>query len=250
MRSTLGLLLAAAAPLAVAKTTADVADMGSVTSILEGFYGTNVPAKATGAAATSLAAALYNFENNDLSTDEGYVSAADAIYMAIATATNAEAMISTLEAQGVMNTQLYTTSTWWTTAVPTSAQSAWNSLVDKMHSIETSALAAAATATATSVSFASPTGYGYSYSDVLVSATGASHKSSAAAPTSIANATITTATPAVSSIAGSSVASSSSSTAAAAASASPSTGAAMGPHPASIAMAGVAAVVAAAAALY
>lgn len=131
--------------------------------MLSNLYGTNIPTAATGAAATSLASALYSYELS-LYNDPGYKSAADAVYMAIATVTNADEILSSLEANGAVNGAYFTTADWFKTGVPEDAQTAIESYWDGYSSVATGVLggAADATPTGTQSGGASVTGTGSS----------------------------------------------------------------------------------------
>ncbi|KAK6070783.1 hypothetical protein SCUP515_08184 [Seiridium cupressi] len=113
---------------------------------LSAIYGTATPAGATGAAATSLASALDSYESQ-LYTDAGYLSAANDVYYAIASQTDADAIFSTLDAGGVLNGG-YTTASWYVNGVPESAKREMSSIISGFHSVQTSVLGAVATTTA------------------------------------------------------------------------------------------------------
>ncbi|KAI0151164.1 hypothetical protein BJ166DRAFT_535357 [Pestalotiopsis sp. NC0098] len=116
-------------------------------SYLDAFYGTAIPPKATGAAATSLAEALYSYEMA-LYTDDAYKSAANDVYMAAATQTNADDIFSSLDMAGVVNGG-FTTASWYVDGVPESAKSEMASVLSGFNSVQTSALGVAAAATTT-----------------------------------------------------------------------------------------------------
>lgn len=245
MHPTISLLLAAAAPLAVAGQTTDDDYMDyQVTQELVGMYGTDIPAAATGAAATSLAAAIYN-EEQELVDDEGYIDAASAIYMAMATQTNSNEILASMEVQGYLHTEKYTTSEWYSTGVPASAQTAWASVIDKFHAVETSALAAAATATGTEVTWYYETAYG---TETSVSYPDDGFDTITTVPSSASKATASSAQ--ITSAATTTAGASGSSATDAAATTSPVTAGAMGARPTGAAVAGMAAVIAAGAAVF
>lgn len=149
--------LAIAPLLAVAQTTTDADAIGTVTDdgpyytnsvtddlpvsfVLSQYYGSEIPAKATGAAATSLVSALYD-HMEDLRTDKGYMSAANDLYYAVATQTNADEIIASIDSEGYLNDD-YTTASWFVSGVPKSAQSEWESVISGFKAIETSVLGA------------------------------------------------------------------------------------------------------------
>ena len=76
-----------------------------------------------------------------LITDTDYVNAADAVYMAVATATDSDAIFSELSAQGALN-GFYTTDGWYVSDVPSSARAEIASVLSAFHSVQTSVLAA------------------------------------------------------------------------------------------------------------
>ncbi|KAI1341815.1 hypothetical protein F5Y15DRAFT_375368 [Xylariaceae sp. FL0016] len=129
----------------------------AVSDILSGFYGTNIPAQATGAAATSLASALYSVETS-LVADPAYMTAANEVYDAIA-AQPTSAQNSILSELGDISNADFTTAEWYKTGVPTSAQSAIEGYWSVFAAVETSVLgSASATATPTASGSGSASG--------------------------------------------------------------------------------------------
>lgn len=151
----------------------------SAPAVLSGVYGTNTPSAATGAVATSLASALYSYEL-ELHEDPGYLSAANAVYMAMATASDSDAIMSSIETAGAMRPD-YTTAEWFKTGVPKDAQTAIESYYNEYNAIETSVLGAQSGS-------ASVTGTGSSDAEATPTETGATSSSSggAAGPTRVA----------------------------------------------------------------
>lgn len=142
-------ILFSLAPVALAQTLPTLSQTAlPVSDFLADIYGTAIPSGATGAAATSLASAIYSFQTA-LTTDQNYKSAADAVYNAFATATNADFLATSLDAAGVLN-GAYTTESWYQNNVPSSAQSEWASFLSSAHAVETSVLDAVATTTSAS----------------------------------------------------------------------------------------------------
>lgn len=235
MRPTFG-LLALAATLALADdvtSTDDVFDDEVVSGLLEAFYGTELPASATGVAATSLAAALYNQEVS-MMNDPNYLTGAQGLASAWASMTDpaeATAAQSSLSEEGYMNTEKYTTSSWYSN-VATTAQTAWASAIESLHVVETSALKAAATATGTEVTFSTDQG------EVTISASVNVER------TTKAPVTTTAASDAAATTSGESASATTS------ASTSASTGGVMGARSTGGAVAGLAAVLAAGAAVF
>ncbi|ETS81663.1 hypothetical protein PFICI_06665 [Pestalotiopsis fici W106-1] len=125
--------------------TATYDDSIPATSYLADIYGTGIPAAATGAAATSLAEAIYSYEMA-LYTDPAYKSAADDIYNAIATASNVDEIFSSLDGGGVIS-GAFTTAAWYVDGVPDSAKSEFASVISGFSSVQSSVLAAAAATT-------------------------------------------------------------------------------------------------------
>jgi hypothetical protein len=93
-----------------------------------------------------------------LQTDSGYLDAADGFYMAMATQTNSDAIVSSVESQGLLNGG-YSTADWFINGVPSSAKSEWASVVSGFYDIQSSVLGAAVatTTTATGATTASVT---------------------------------------------------------------------------------------------
>ncbi|CAJ2504907.1 Uu.00g123010.m01.CDS01 [Anthostomella pinea] len=166
---TLLALAATMAPLALARPQDQSTDADNsgytlpssvpASEVLAGIYGTNIPTKATGAVATSLASAVYSYEET-LVTDAAYKSVADAVYMAAATASDSDAIFSQIEGVGAVNAP-YTTADWYKSGVPASAQTAFASYLGQYKAVESSVLGGAtgsATGTTTSGGAAKTTG--------------------------------------------------------------------------------------------
>ncbi|KAH6648670.1 hypothetical protein BKA67DRAFT_369852 [Truncatella angustata] len=95
-----------------------------------------------------------------LQTDSAYIEAANTIYLAIATRSDADAIMSSIDGEGFLNGD-YTTADWYKTGVPTSAQSEFATVIASFKAVETSVLgetgAAATTATAKATATGSST---------------------------------------------------------------------------------------------
>ncbi|KAI1078831.1 hypothetical protein F5B20DRAFT_193907 [Whalleya microplaca] len=141
--------LLALAPLALAQGLAESLSAATqsvpVTRLLGDVYGTATPAGATGAAATSLASAIYSWEKS-LYGDKAYQSAANAVYMAAATASNSDQIFSELEQGGPANAA-FTTADWYKTGVPAGAQTSIESYWAQLSAVQTSVLGSAAATT-------------------------------------------------------------------------------------------------------
>ncbi|KAK7739618.1 hypothetical protein SLS62_011247 [Diatrype stigma] len=153
--------------------------------VLNGLYGSNIPTAVTGAVATSLASALYSYELK-LQDDPGYKSAANAVYMAMATASDSDAIFSSFETADPMHAD-YTTAGWFKSGVPEDAQTAIESYYNGYVAVETSVLgtdaagATPTTATGAQSGSASVTGTG-SDAGSAPTETGATSVSSGGAP--------------------------------------------------------------------
>lgn len=111
-------------------------------------------------------------------TDDAYQNAASDIYMAAATRSDADAIISSLDSQGVLNGD-YTTAEWYVDGVPASAKSEMASVIAGFSSVQTSLLAAvSATTTAASGATTATTG-----STTATVTSGSASKSAASAST-------------------------------------------------------------------
>lgn len=134
----------------------DLPSSASAADVLYGLYGSNIPTAATGAVATSLASALYSYEMS-MYDDPAYKSAANAVYMAMATASDADEIFASFDGSGAVHAD-FTTAAWFKTGVPEDAQTAIASYWDAMSAVETSVLGvASATATATGSAESTPT---------------------------------------------------------------------------------------------
>jgi hypothetical protein len=86
-----------------------------------------------------------------LLTDSAYRSAANDVYMAAATRSDADAIISSLDSEGVLN-GAYTTAEWYVDGVPASAKSEMASIISGFGAVQTSVLAAVSAATTAAAS--------------------------------------------------------------------------------------------------
>ncbi|KAI0130386.1 hypothetical protein BJ170DRAFT_313364 [Xylariales sp. AK1849] len=148
-------IVLAVVPLVLAQTTATDGAI-PVSQYLSDLYGSAIPAGATGAVATSLASAVYSYQMA-LTTDAAYVSAANDVYMAMATASNSDAIASSLDSEGALNGG-YTTADWYKSGVPESAQKEIASVFSGFHAVETSVLGAAAVTGVSTTSTATKSG--------------------------------------------------------------------------------------------
>lgn len=162
---------ASAPTVTVAPTgTADDNDYGSYRSpssvpaqdIISALYGSSIPPQVTGAVATSLASALYS-QAADWETDGKYVSLANEVYMAAATASPSvtDFHLSGLNAP-------FTTASWYKTGVPKSVQTEVESYYRDLAAIPQSVFSAAG------ITVTSPTPLGTSGAKASASDNGAS----------------------------------------------------------------------------
>ncbi|KAI0484352.1 hypothetical protein GGR56DRAFT_21703 [Xylariaceae sp. FL0804] len=126
-----------------------------VQEVLSNLYGTNIPPKATGAVATTLADDIDRYDSS-LVQEPIWSSAAGAIVSAALTAFGPSGYYGALTAGGFAQPD-FTSADWYKTGVPKSFQAVWASVDSEIHDIQTSVLDAAAQPTSTGSSAATTT---------------------------------------------------------------------------------------------
>ncbi|KAK8087126.1 hypothetical protein PG994_002100 [Apiospora phragmitis] len=101
--------------------------------VLSGYYNDDIPPQVTGAVATSLASALYQYEK-DIYTDAKYRSVANEVYMAAYSASATDLSV------GDGYDMPFTTASWYRQGVPEGDRKAIESYVHAYQAIETSVL--------------------------------------------------------------------------------------------------------------
>jgi hypothetical protein len=135
-------------------------------NILSGLYGSSIPPQVTGAVATSLASALYS-QAKDWQSDGKYVSLANVVYMAAATASPS---VTDFGLDGL--NAPFTTASWYKNGVPKSVQTEVESYYRDLAAVPQSVFSAAG------ITVTSPTPLGTSGAKASASDNGASAASS------------------------------------------------------------------------